>query len=106
MADSPGVSPAASSSSIERRMGLDGVEATVVIGEQQPLRRDHCAGAATAKLANCVFHAGAIGCVQVVGVEFKTQGLHVLFVLLFQVHGQPHTSLGHEQGRQQEKQQE
>jgi hypothetical protein len=72
---------------------LDCIKATMVVGEQQAFRGNHFTGASAIKLADRVFQAGLVGVVNGVGVEFTSEGFHLFFVQLFELGGQPHTTL-------------
>ena len=76
--------------------------ATVVVGEEQAVRRDYLACATSAKTHYGVFQRGFVDTIDIFGCELETLGLHVVYPTGDE-QGQPHAFVGFHwhQGRKQ-----
>ena len=79
---------------LHRGMRLDGVEAAVVVGQQQALRGNHFAGAKSAEGNDGVLQGAVVYVVQIFGGQLQTGLAHVLVVELLHQERKPHAFVG------------
>ncbi|HNM27028.1 MAG TPA: hypothetical protein PKL15_16410 [Saprospiraceae bacterium] len=71
-------------------VALNGVEAAVVVGQDEAFGRDDFARATSVEPADRILDTWLEGRINVVGIEPKTERLHVFFIVFFQHGRQPH----------------
>ena len=89
---------------LDGRVGLDGVVAAVVVGQQQPFGRDQLARAAAVEEYDGILHRGAVDRVDVFGREAESFGAHVVDARRDEAR-EPHALVG-EGGQQRQRRQQ
>ncbi len=75
---------------LHRTMALNLRKSAVVVGEDEPLRRNHLCGTTATKEHDGILEAGFVDRINVFGGELQAHGLHVLLIEGLEQRGNPH----------------